>query len=368
MLEESESPFEALCSLHGFTFPAIQSARAASDRFLNRLREIESGHPASSSESTALTTLDSSIVLFGSVARRECTSASDADWTLLIDGQADPQHQSASHEFRRRLQSAQFKKPGPTDIFGNLSFSHELIHCIGGESDSNTNLTRRILLLLESRSLGSVDAHSRVLRMILKRYLESERSFLTETGRKYKVPRFLLNDIVRFWRTMAVDYVNKQWMRGIESGWALRNVKLRFSRKLLFVSGLLMSFGCALEKRNDEDDDLFKDETSASNTVHRHLIERLGVPPIDLVCAHLRTRSTRQTAEMILQPYDSFLACLNDSTKRDRFENLTPVEAQADAAFKDMRELSRVFQSGLNAMFYDDDAETRDLMLRYGVF
>ena len=367
MPEELDNAFDSLCTLHNFKFPAIQSARTESDKLLNRLREIEAGK-LGPEDTTALTTLDSSIVLFGSIARRECTSASDADWTLLIDGQADPQHQFASHEFRRRLDAAKFKKPGPTDVFGNLSFSHELIHCIGGESDSNTNLTRRILLLLESRSLGYVDAHSRVLRMILKRYLESERSFLTETGRKYKVPRFLFNDIVRFWRTMAVDYVNKQWTRGSDSGWAIRNVKLRFSRKLLFASGILMTFGCSLEKRNEEHDGLFKDEASALNTVHQHLTERIGTPPIDVLCSHLKARSNQKTAEMILGSYDSFLHCLNEPNKRKQLESLTPLQAQDDAVFKEMCKLSRVFQSGLNSMFYEDDAETRELMFRYGVF
>lgn len=34
------------------------------------------------------------------------------------------------------------KGPGRTGIFGNLIFSHELVHQIGGENDSNSNTTR----------------------------------------------------------------------------------------------------------------------------------------------------------------------------------------------------------------------------------
>ena len=35
---------------------------------------------------------DTSIVIFGSLARNEFTEGSDVDWMLLIDGSADPKH------------------------------------------------------------------------------------------------------------------------------------------------------------------------------------------------------------------------------------------------------------------------------------
>lgn len=37
---------------------------------------------------------DASVVVFGSVGRGEVTDASDVDWTLLVDGPADPQPRS----------------------------------------------------------------------------------------------------------------------------------------------------------------------------------------------------------------------------------------------------------------------------------
>jgi len=310
---------------------------------------------------------DTSIVFFGSLARREWTIGSDVDWTLLVDGPADPQHRQVAREFARRLEQADHKEPGRTGIFGNLAFSHDLIHLIGGEGDTNANLTRRILLLLESSSLATIDAHIRVVRGVLSRYLDSEKSFLAESGRRYKVPRFLLNDIVRFWRTMAVDYVNKRWDRG-DQGWALRNIKLRFSRKLLFVSGLLACFTGYLEKPIQSKDDLFKDEDEARQTVKSRVAQRLKLTPLDSLSQHLLSHAKKETSDKILSAYDLFLKRLNEPDSRKTLNELPINESYSNPLFGELREVSHRFQDGLNAMFYDDDEHVRELMRIYGVF
>jgi hypothetical protein len=95
-----------------------------------------------------------------------------------------------------------------------MAFSHELVHLIGGEADSNRNTTRRILLLLESRGMVDDDrVRDRVVRNILKRYLQEDLGYHAFHDWKRRVPRFLLNDIVRFWRTMTVDYATKVSVR-----------------------------------------------------------------------------------------------------------------------------------------------------------
>lgn len=285
-----------------------------------------------------------------------------------MDGPADPQHREVAREFSRRLETEDFKKPGPTGVFGCPVFSHDLIHLIGGEGDTNANLTRRILLLLESSSLATIDAHMRVVRGVLSRYLDSEKSFLAESGRQYKVPRFLLNDIVRYWRTIAVDYVNKQWDRG-DQGWALRNIKLRFSRKLLFVSGLLACFSTYLEQPvSPKDSGLFKDEDVARQAVKTHVAERLKLTPIDSLSHHLLSHAKKETSHSILSAYDSFLKRLNDPESRETLGELSIKGSYSDPLFTELRDVSHQFQDGLNVKFYDDDDRVCDLMRKYGVF
>lgn len=101
---------------------------------------------------------DTSVVVFGSLARDEFTPGSDIDWTLLVDGSADPIHLQLARKIDEMISNAASKRPGREGTFGSLSFSHELVHRIGGEDDTNRNTTRRILLLLESKVVGRPEA------------------------------------------------------------------------------------------------------------------------------------------------------------------------------------------------------------------
>jgi hypothetical protein len=166
---------------------------------------------------------DANVVVFGSLARKEWIDwVSDLDWTYLIDGPAQSPHFNTSQDIKAALRTQfrtvvmpndqgqerkayRFGEPGPTGTFGYMTFSHELIHRIGGQDDTNRNTTQRILLLLESKPIGAKNAYGRVVRTSIKRYLEEEPHLLVKDKSHFKVPRFLLNDIVRFWRTMAVD-------------------------------------------------------------------------------------------------------------------------------------------------------------------
>jgi len=355
-----ESPLKKLQSKLQCEWSTINSAAKSSEDKADEIRSILTSGPPLDSE-------DRSIVAFGSLARNEWTSGSDLDWTLLIDGIADPEHLTIARTIASSLKP-RFKEPGQTGIFGNLAFSHEIIHQIGGQNDTNRNMTQRILLLLESKVIGpKPDAYERVIAGILDRYLTEDTSILTSgSAKKSGVPRFLLNDIVRFWRTMAVDFASKQRERGGQ-GWGLRNLKLRMSRKLIFAAGLLTCFSCSLNPSKEMQDA----ECGSGNAVQsfvNHLKQFVRMTPLEVLAeATLSYQVPPEIASELFKAYDEFLALLSDKDKRQALQNLNFTEAETNELFDEVRDIGRRFQEGLTKFFYETP-EVNDLTIRYGVF
>ncbi len=349
-------PIALLQSRVGEEWPAINKARTKACGTSNKLEKTLK----------RLSSTDASVVVFGSLARKEWTAKSDVDWTLLIDGQADPQHLEVAQDVAARLKRGEFAEPGMTGIFGNMTFSHDLVHKIGGREDSNENTTRRVLLLLESLAIDKPDSHERVLRLILSRYLNEDRGLRFSTL-PYKVPRVLLNDIVRYWRTVTVDFLEKQRTQA-GHGWGLRNAKLRMSRKLIFTTCLLSCFSCEMLSAPQARSELIGPRHSTAS-MEKHLRDFIRKTPLEILATFLlELKIKRRTAVKLFSAYNAFLALMNDSGKRKHLKNLRPDDIPGDSVFREVRVFSRAFQAGLTALFFEDNEELRKLITFYGVF
>jgi hypothetical protein len=329
-------------------WPAIQAALQNASSARERLQEGLVGYVPP----------DTSFVVYGSLARGEFTSKSDLDWTLLVDGPADPAHQQAELAIAKRLVELKFKEPGPVGTFGGLTFSHDLLHKIGGDDDTNRNTTQRILLLLESVPIGDRTSYRGVVRNVLRRYIEED--YLAPGESPFRVPRFLQNDVARYWRTMAVDFAQKRRERG-GRGWALRTVKLQMSRKLMYTAGLLSCFSCKLELENS-------DPVLGTPRVVSHLEELVRKTPLDIVAGTVLRYFGELSgpARDLFTAYDEFLALLADSERRDHLDRLPP-GADDDLQFKEARAVTKRFQQALTTMFFDR-APLSELTKLYGVF
>ncbi len=313
---------------------------------------------------------DSSIVVTGSLGRREYTQKSDLDWILLVDGAGDARDQKTFLELDRAIHGAdRFKKPGREGTFGKLVFSQPIIHHIGGEEDSNSNTTRRILLLLEAVAIGESRAFERVRKGILLRYLNEDRGLFQRdhTNRIRWVPLFLLNDLARYWRTMTVDFAYKQFDRG-NRGYAVRSIKLGISRKLMFASGLLACFWCDPEiSRNDE-------QEPHPQTLIAHLDDFLSWTPLERLAlffsTHLANEAEflRKTALALFGAYDEFIGMLNQPDIREHLETMHPEEVDSDEIFKQARAIRRRFGEGIQNMFLDNRSPLYTLTIDKGVF
>lgn len=313
------------------------------------------------------TSSDAEVVLFGSLARGEWTEGSDIDWTLLLDGGAATAHQTEVNDIDKLLGEIEFQdqklhKPGQSGLFGaTLTFSHDLVHQLGGAQDTNTNTTRRMLLLLESfpvHGFESESAYSRTVLAVIDRYLSDDPGFQgNTTGRP---PRFLLNDIVRFWRTLCVDFGMKRWTKPTDEKWALRTIKLRMSRKLLFASGLLMMHACAGPVGAEDDD--------AEQKAVRLLREYSKLPPLEILAREFAKLDLAQPAVALIDLYDQFLGLLRDGELREYLTKIKPDEAKNDLRFTQFTDLGRAFQRKLVESFLETEGPLRTFTLEYGVF
>lgn len=308
---------------------------------------------------------DTSLVLCGSFARYEMNDSSDYDWSLLIDGVVDNSHAELSCNIESAFNTANLTEPGSSGVFGNLVFSHDLVHRIGGGADSNENLTRRMLMLIESRPLsfdeniGYDFVWTNTLKNILERYFEEDVHFAT--GGKSQVPRFLLNDLTRYWRTICVDYAAKHREQD-GNKWAIRNAKLRFSRKLLYACGFAFCLGCHLNPPRNQEFGLFGEfeATSTSDFIDR-AIAFAQTPPLEYLARFIESfveddQSRHNIADLIFGPYNSWLQILADH--KDHISKLKHAEAESDNTFQNIRELSSKFARGLELLFFNYDRES----------
>lgn len=386
----SSSPFPTIAKLAaecGAVWPSYQAAvdatRTAESILLQALKD-EAG-------TDRVLDADSSLVLCGSFARYEMVPGSDCDWTLLINGVVSNHHAATARLIHRAIDGADkqkkgIKSPGSSGTFGNMCFSHELVHRIGGGADSNANLTRRILMLLESRPVSlsvadsSQDVWNAVIRSILERYFEEDAHF--SAGSERKVPRFLLNDLTRYWRTIGVDYAAK-YLEQDGKKWAIRNAKLRMSRKLLFAAGMAFCFACQLKPpvpRPPDQDTLFGDfgvaEQDPSAPFIASAVAFAGTPPLEFLAAFVDTFVTdtakrKTVAEKIFGSYDAWLTLLADDAARNTLETLSHKNSEANPVFQRVREIGSAFASGLKLLFFnrdEDEDPIADLSLEYVAF
>ncbi len=327
------SPLEKLADACGRPFPHLISAR---HRTAHRLDECRKGMYEIRADP------DVAVVLMGSWGRAELTSGSDDDYMVLVNGPWRPDHEiDPSIELVAKVLNM---KPGREGLFGEVVFCDYLEKRIGLQEDDNNNLSRRMLLLLESEPVLGDEAHRDAWRKILLGYLD-------DALKDSSPPRLLLNDTVRYWRTICVDFAGKQRRRRGE-GWGIRNAKLRTSRKMLFAGGLLPVLECG---------SLTRDQMIS------FLDSRLLLPPSDRVAQSFLDAGAHDAGGRSLGAYDEFIGLLDQERFREALETLTRQDAAGSEEFAEARRLGKEFERGLLALLFETETLPK-LVREYAIF
>lgn len=184
------------------------------------------------------------VVVTGSYGRDEASAESDLDWFILLDGcdAGDiPQEKAAINAVIERHVA---RPTGDSGMFGGEATQDfgQLIEHIGGSQDTTQSLTRRMLLMLEGRCLFGAEHFARLRRRLLEAYI-------CKGSPDKSISRFLLNDVIRYYRTITIDVQHKACVD--KKAWGLRSIKLKYSRKLLYFAALIAIADTAREPARD---------------------------------------------------------------------------------------------------------------------
>jgi hypothetical protein len=158
-----------------------------------------------------------------------------------------------------------------------------------------------------------------------------------------------LNDVVRYWRTICVDFVGKHRKAG--DRWGTRNAKLRASRKVLFAGGLLPILQCFQFDRGD---------------MREFLVDQLTAPATDRLAYAFLEWGVSDPGARFFAAYDRWVGLLNDEGVRRDLNAVTPDNADESAAFREIQGIGRDLERGLLTLLFETRLEP--ISRQYGIF
>jgi predicted nucleotidyltransferase len=189
----------------------------------------------------------------GSFGRLEAGPDSDLDLFIVVEthpveGKGEVRRLNGIDEIKLKyhlISAVDASGIAQFDAGGRYLESHaieDFVTHLGSQHDDYQNtLTGRLLLLLESRQLLGGDLYDHLLDKVISAY------FKDFTGNEDRfAPSFLINDILRLWRTFCVNYefARKKGSDDIK----IKNLKLKFSRMLTCYSAIMYLLSVHVEK------------------------------------------------------------------------------------------------------------------------
>lgn len=209
---------------------SIQKRKRTSQAKLDRARELFLADPVLSKNS------DICIFAAGSLGRLDSGLTSDLDLFVTTMGEKNVGRLDEILYFSSILrlnEALEYEAPSNDGEFLKIFHVSENEGKVGSANDDIENwFTTRMLLLLESNCIYNETAYHNHKKAILDFY------FRDSTGQEKFRPVFLLNDILRYWRTLCLNYEQKARTSPTAS-WKKKNFNLKFSR-LLSVFGTVL--------------------------------------------------------------------------------------------------------------------------------
>jgi len=235
---------------------------------------------------SALENQNIQIFCAGSLGRKDIGSKSDLDlFFITSDNEFGKINEikifSKVIEINKELKYPEFSNDGQ---FLKIHDIGEMTSSLGNSDDDHQNyFTTRMLLLLESTHLFNETLYKSHIKKILSHY------FRDREGHSAFEPVFVMNDILRYWRTLCLNYESIR--NDGDRPWRKKNINLKFSRALS-VYGTILPLITKPIKEIDEFIELTK----------KSPLERMAVG-LD----HIDDNSMKEGFSEFLEIYEEFL-------------------------------------------------------------
>ena len=185
---------------------------------------------------------DLCIYVTGSFGRLEASEHSDLD--LFFINRINPDDAPMSRIHKTLMEASLITKCaelGFPEFSGDGEYLEihslqDMLANLGGRKDDYQNLfTARLLLLLESLPIYNEEQYARALHQLTESYFRDYPGHVKDFR-----PTFLVNDILRFWKTLCLNYEHSRNTsptdNAVQNKNSLKNLKLKFSRMLTCFS------------------------------------------------------------------------------------------------------------------------------------
>lgn len=272
---------------HGINLRSCPSLLSAWEYSAGRLNEIANAFHEAYEEPWF------SISLSGSFGRLDAGPSSDADFLILVDELSRRSRiKQIIQDIRERLLDLNLPMPNPHGLFSQPVDVISINETIGDAEDTLFKLARRMVLLLETKCVYNERLFQKTIDEILQSYLKYQ------IREPEKQPLFLLNELIRYFRSICVNYESKFWHENEK--WAIRNAKLRHSRIFMYF-GLLSLILNSSVKENKQS----------------YIRDHINLTPLERVC-HVYSDVGESDVSQLLGPYNVFVENINNPEFRER--------------------------------------------------
>jgi len=295
---------------------ALRAREASSEARLGRFREA---FAQNLERADVLLGDHTTLYATGSGGRREMSPHSDLDVFLVRRGRPAKTLDAVEIQAAivKTLREVGFPPPSRDGEFLRMHTAERLVANIGKpEDDAENTFTARMLLLLESAPVASPAAYRAIVEDVISAYWKN-----AELHPEDYLPIVLVNDIVRYWRILLLNYESKNAEKRQElsperakADLRLRSYKLRLSRCITCYS-LLIAFLAASKRKG--------------HVGRADVLALVGESPTDRIARVERdfadTPSVVRLARDVRERYADFLACTAESKEalEQRFEDAT---------------------------------------------